>query len=316
MASAQFPDEHSETGEFQRQEDAFRNWIKADGSTEFPPEADRYHLYVSLACPWAHRTIITRRLKALQEVISVSVVDPIRDERGWRFTQGPQHGPDPVNDWDFLSEAYKACIPDYKGRVTVPVLWDKKTGQIVNNSEEDIQRMLDQEFPALASPEHRLYPEPLRAEIDRLSGIIYETVNNGVYRAGFATTQSAYDAAVHELFDTLDMLESRLGRSPFLLGPDIVETDINLYVTLIRFDPVYHGHFKCNLRRITDYPNLSRYLEDLFQMPEFGGTTNFDHIKRHYYVTHDEINPTQIVPAGPDLTFCNPLSTPDGAGIA
>lgn len=300
---AQFPDEQSDSGEFERQEDAFRDFVSANGSTGFPAAADRYHLYVCYACPWAHRTIILRNLKGLDTIIGMTAVDPIRDERGWRFGDGPDLGPDPVNGWEFLSEAYRASKPDYQGRVTVPVLWDKEKGVVVNNNEDDIMRMLNSAFDTFI-PEAEMqlrdfYPEALRADIDALYPRIYDTVNNGVYKAGFATTQKAYEKNVRELFDTLEFLENRLASHRFLTGPLITEVDWKLFVTLLRFDPVYHGHFKCNLHRIIDYPNLYGYLRDLYQQPGIADTVNMDHIKRHYYVTHDDINPTGIVPLGP-----------------
>ncbi|HYY27795.1 MAG TPA: glutathione S-transferase family protein [Chthoniobacterales bacterium] len=295
----QFPDEQSAEGEFERQEDAFRAWIKADGSTQFPPQSGRYHLYVSWACPWAHRTIIVRRLKGLEQVIGMTVVDPVRDERGWAFREGPGHSADPVNGFQFLAEAYLATNPSYAGRVTVPVLWDKQTQRIVSNSDDDLMRMLNIEFNAFTKSNLDLYPPEHRNEIDRLNNLIYENVNNGVYRAGFATTQRAYEKAAYLLFETLDHLEEILSRRRYLFGDLPLETDWRLFVTLIRFDPVYHGHFKCNIRRIVDYPNLFGYLRDLYQLDEIADTVNFDHIKRHYYITHDDINPTRIVPVGP-----------------
>ena len=297
---AQFPEENSEKGEFVRQEDAFRDWVKADGSSPYPAASGRYHLYVSLACPWAHRTILMRKLKGLESVIGMSVVDPIRDDRGWAFGQGPGDTPDTANGFAFLSEAYLASDPAYRGRYTVPVLWDRHTRRIVNNSEDDIMRTFNREFDAWGDARLDFYPPDLRAQIDRLNDIIYRTLNNGVYLAGFATSQAAYEKAVYPVFDTLDDLESRLSRQRYVHGSRLTETDWRLFVTLVRFDAVYHGHFKCNLRRIADYPNLFGYLRDLYQHPGVAETVNFDHIKRHYYATHDEINPTRIVPAGPD----------------
>jgi putative glutathione S-transferase len=295
----QFPDESVE-GRFVRQGDAFRDWVRADGSTPFAPEAGRYHLYVSLACPWAHRTIIVRALKGLEDAIGMTVVDPVRDELGWAFRDGDGFSRDPVNSFAYLAEAYRATDPHYHGRVTVPVLWDTKTKRIVSNSDDDIMRMFETEFDALARrPELDLYPAQHRAEIERLNELIYETVNDGVYRAGFASTQAAYESPARRVFETLDTLDERLASRRYLCGPATVETDWRLFVTLIRFDPVYHGHFKCNLRRIVDYPNLAGYLRDLYQTEGVAATVNFDHIKRHYYVTHDELNPTRIVPIGP-----------------
>lgn len=295
---AQFEEEQSEDGEFERQEDAFREWVSA--------EAGRYHLYVSLACPWAHRTLIARNLLGLQDVIGFTVVDPVRDERGWAFGAGPGFSPDPVNGFRFLSEAYRATRPDFHGRVTVPVLWDKETRRIVNNSEDDICRMFSTAFAALGHGRVDLFPEGIEAEHTRLAGFIYENVNNGVYKAGFATTQAAYEKHCRALFAALDELEGRLSKSRFLFGPEFVEADWRLFCTLIRFDPVYHGHFKCNVRRIVDYPNLDGFLRDLYQQPGIAETVNPDHIKRHYYITHDDINPTRIVPIGPALDLTRP----------
>jgi putative glutathione S-transferase len=291
---AQFPAEQSDEGSFVRQEDSFREWVRADGSSGYPVEAGRYHLYVSLACPWAHRTIIVRAIKRLEAAIGMTIVDPVRDERGWRFA-----GADPVNGFTFLREAYVATDPSYRKRVTVPVLWDTKTKRIVSNSDDDIMRMFETEFEALAGNHVDFYPEQCRAEIDRTNEWLYQTVNDGVYRAGFATKQSAYEAAAYRLFDSLDELEQRLSTRRFLFGAAPVESDWRLFVTLVRFDAVYHGHFKCNLRRILDYKNLYGYLRDLYQYDRVAPTVNFDHIKRHYYITHDDINPTRIVPIGP-----------------
>ncbi len=307
---AQFPEEASEDGEFKRQEDSFRDWVKADGSTPYAPDAGRYHLYVSFACPWAHRTLIVRKLKGLERAIGFTAVDPVRDERGWAFRDGPGFSRDPINGFQFLSEAYRASDPDFHGRWTVPVLWDTRTKRIVNNSEDDICRMFNDEFGSLANGAVDLFPADLRREQDALSGKIYEHVNNGVYRAGFATEQAAYERAVRDLFSTLDELEARLEKSRFLLGDRCVETDWRLFCTLIRFDAVYHGHFKCNVRRIVDYPHLSGYLRDLYQTPGIADTVNLDHIKAHYYVTHTEINPTRVVPLGPALDW----NAPHGRG--
>jgi glutathionyl-hydroquinone reductase len=302
----QFPTEQTEDGEFNRQTDAFRAWVTADGSTGYPAARDRYHLYVSWACPWAHRTIIVRKLKSLEQVIGLTAVDPLRDERGWAFRDGPGHSRDPVNGFHFLSEAYRASDPGYRDRVTVPVLWDKMTGRIVSNSDDDIIRMFNSEFAQFTSAGIDLCPNSLRAEIDHLNEMIYEDVNNGVYRAGFATTQRAYEQAARRLFSTLDRLENRLSGQRYLLGDRMVETDVRLFVTLIRFDAVYHGHFKCNLRRIVDYPNLFGYMKDMYQSDGIEDTVNFDHIKRHYYMTHYDINPTRIVPLGPDQDLRSP----------
>jgi glutathionyl-hydroquinone reductase len=317
---SQFEAEQGQQGEFQRQEDAFRQWVRADGSTPYRPEVGRYHLYVSLACPWAHRTLILRRLRKLESVIGVTVVDPVRDERGWAFRDGPEHSKDPINGFSFLREAYTASDPEFHGRWTVPVLWDKKTKQIVNNSEDDICRMFNDEFTAGDSDVPNLFPPALAIEQHDLSARIYETVNNGVYRAGFATKQAAYESAARMLFAELDALDARLQKRRYLLAAQPVETDWRLFCTLVRFDAVYHGHFKCNIRRIVDYPNLSEYLRDLYQTRGVAKTVNFDHIKRHYYVTHVEINPTQIVPVGPLLDLALPHHrgrlSPDGRDAA
>jgi putative glutathione S-transferase len=303
---AQFPEEQSKSGEFKRQEDAFRDWVRRDGSTPYQPERGRYHLYVSLACPWAHRTIILRKLKGLEETIGLTVVDPVRDERGWAFRDGPGHSADPVNGFHFLSEAYRATDPDYRGRVTVPVLWDKKTKRIVSNSDDDLLRMFNSEFEEFAASDYDFYPPELRDEIDEVNELVYQRVNNGVYRAGFATVQQAYERAAKRLFETLDQLDARLASQRYLLGQRMTESDWRLFPTLIRFDAVYHGHFKCNLRRIVDYSNLWPYLRDLYQHDGVATTVNFDHIKRHYYMTHDQINPTRIVPIGPALDLDAP----------
>ncbi len=294
----QFPDEQSSDGNFQRQGDAFCEPIL--------PEAGRYHLYISWACPWASRTAIVRKIKGLEDAIGMSAVDPLRDERGWAFRDGPGYSRDPVNGFEFLSEAYKATDSEYRGRVTVPVLWDKRAKRIVSNSDDDIMRAFGVGFEPLAKNHIDLYPAPHRAEMDALNELIYETVNNGVYRAGFATSQRAYEEAAYRVFETLDELEMRLEKKRYLVADHPVETDWKLFVTLIRFDAVYYGHFKCNLRRIVDYRNLWGYLRDLYQQDGIAGTVNFDHIKRHYYMTHAEINPTGIVPIGPLLELGAP----------
>ena len=308
--TAQFPEEQTKSGSFKRQEDAFRDWVKRDGSTLYKPERGRYHLYVSLACPWAHRTIIFRKLKGLEDAIGMTVVDPVRDERGWAFRDGPGHSEDPINGFKFLSEAYIATDPNYRGRVTVPVLWDTKTKRIVSNSDDDLLRMFNGEFADLATNNYDFAPPDLLEKIDALNKTIYERVNNGVYLAGFATRQKPYERAATRLFATLDELEARLGNGRYLLGDRMTETDWRLFVTLVRFDAVYHGHFKCNVRRIVDYPNLWPYLRDLYQHDGVASTVNLDHIKRHYYITHTDINPTRIVPIGPALD----LTSPHGRG--
>lgn len=289
-----------------RQPDVFRRWVTAEGSSGYPAAAGRYHLYVSWACPWAHRTIIVRKLKKLETVIGMTVVDPIRDERGWAFREGAGHSPDTINGFSFLSEAYKVTDPDYIGRFTVPVLWDSVTRRIVTNSDDDLMRIFNSEFNRFTESPIDLYPDGLRQEIDELNTFIYENVNDGVYRAGFATSQHDYERAARRLFTALDQLDARLATHRYLFGPEFVETDWRLFVTLVRFDAVYHGHFKCNLRRIVDYPNLFGYLKDLYQTDGIAETVNVDHIKRHYYVTHDDINPTRIVPIGPDQDLSSP----------
>ena len=289
--------EKNDEGKFLRQEDQFRSWIENSASSKFPATSGRYHLYVSFACPWAHRVIIVRRLKKLENVIGMTVVDPIRDERGWVFTDQK----DPISGFEYLSQAYISTDPSYEARVTVPVLWDSKTGQIVSNCDDDIMRMLNSQFNDFTDSNLDLYPVELRPEIDEVNDLIYDNVNNGVYRSGFATTQKAYEVAVHSVFATLDLLEIRLSEHRYLIGNRLTEADWRLFPTLIRFDAVYHGHFKCNLKRIIDYPNLYGYMCDLYCHGDIAETVNFDHIKRHYYMTHPEINPTRIVPIGPNL---------------
>jgi putative glutathione S-transferase len=297
----------SAKGEFVRQEYSIRDRFSADGSSGFKAEPGRYHLYVSLACPWAHRSVIVRELLGLQDVISMSVVDPVRDERGWAFRDGPGYSTDPVNGFRFLSEAYLATVPDYEGRWTVPCIWDRRTGRLVTNNFPDITIDFETEFREYHRPgAPELYPERLRAEIDAINEVVYAQVNNGVYRCGFAGTQEAYEEAFDALFARLDWLEDRLTRQRYLVGEQLTEADVRLWVTLVRFDAVYFGHFKCNLRRLVDYPNLWAYARDLYQRPEFGGTTNFDHIKRHYYVTQPQLNPSRIVPKGPAMEWDAP----------
>jgi putative glutathione S-transferase len=305
--AGQFPAETSADGAFVRQRYAFRDRITADGSSGFPAEAGRYHLYVSLACPWAHRAIIIRRLLGLEDAVSMSVVDPVRDERGWAFREGDGHGPDPVCAFQFLSEAYLRTDPAYQGRYTVPCIWDRVTGRLVTNNYPDITLDFETQFTAFHRPgAPDLYPEHLRAEIDAVNAVVYEDVNNGVYRAGFATSQAKYDAAVDALFARLDWLEERLAKQRHLVGTQLTEADVRLFTTLARFDAVYVGHFKCNLRRLVDYPSLWGYARDLYQRPGFGETVSFDHIKRHYYMTHDQLNPTRIVPRGPLVDWSAP----------
>ena len=294
-------------GRFVRQASRYHNWVTPDGAPGatgedgFPAAAGRYHLYVSLACPWAHRTLIFRKLKRLDDVISVSVVDPIMGPEGWVFSS-----PDPVEGKKRLSDIYLVANPDYTGRVTVPVLWDKERRTIVNNESSEIIRMLNSAFAAFTTDRADYYPHALRGEIDAVNAEIYETVNNGVYRAGFAGSQEAYEEACRGLFKTLDRMEERLFRRRYLAGGQLTEADWCLFTTLVRFDAVYYVHFKCNLRRIADYPNLSNYLRDLYQGPGVAETVNMDHIKTHYYASHRKLNPRGIVPIGPLLDFDAP----------
>jgi putative glutathione S-transferase len=289
-------------GTFQRQASAFRNWVSDDGSTPFAPEPGRYHLYVCRACPWAHRTMIGRALMGLEATISISYVDPIRDARGWAFTDGRYE--DPLNGFTFLAEAYQRTDAGFAERVTVPVLWDRREAVIVNNESSDILRMLDTGFAPLAEHPVTLRPAALAAEIDALNDAIYEPVNNGVYRAGFAQSQAAYEAAVHELFSMLDQLDARLADRRFLFpGGEPTESDIRLFTTLVRFDAVYQIHFKCSVRKLAEYPHLWPYLRDLYQWPGFGSTVDFDEIRAHYYRTHPEVNPSGITAVMPALDF-------------
>ncbi|UCH73823.1 MAG: glutathione S-transferase family protein [Rhodospirillales bacterium] len=299
-------------GRFVRQESAFRSWVTADGAAGptgdagFAAEPGRYHLYVSLACPWAHRTLILRALKGLEEMISVSIVNPLMLNEGWTFDPGGGVIPDIVNGATRLHEVYTAADPGYTGRVTVPVLWDRKTGTIVSNESAEIIRMFNAAFNEVGATGPDFYPEELRDEIDTLNASIYDRVNNGVYKAGFATSQAAYDEAVRTLFDELDALEARLSKQRYLAGARLTEADWRLFTTLIRFDAVYVGHFKCNLRRLVDYPSLWAWTRELYQVPGIAETVNIPHIKDHYYRSHRTINPTGIVPAGPDIDFTTP----------
>jgi glutathionyl-hydroquinone reductase len=295
-----------QAGEFSRPAYRFQGRITADGSSGLPAESGRYHLYISWACPWAQRSAIVRKLLGLEDVISLSVVDPVRDGRGWAFREGPGHGLDPVNGFALLSEAYEATEPGYSGHISVPVLWDKRGGRIVSNNFPDITIDLETQFGRWSDPDVQLYPAGLRPEIDDLAQVIYASVNNGVYKSGFARSQEAYHEAVTDIFRVLDQLEHRLATRRYLMGSSLTEVDVRLWVTLARFDAVYYSHFKANLRRLTDYPNLWGYARDLYSRPAFRETTNFDHIKRHYYVTHGEINPTRIVPDGPLLDWDSP----------
>ena len=300
----QWYDTKSTGGRFKRKASAFRDWIRADGSTAFAPESGRYHLYVSYACPWAHRTLIYRRLKGLEDHISVSVVNPIMLEHGWTFEPGAGVVPDPIHSAEFLHQVYTAAKVDYSGRVTVPVLWDRQHATIVSNESAEIIRMFDQEFGGLTGRPAAYRPADLVNEIDALNDRIYTGFNNGVYKAGFATSQAVYMEEVTRLFEVLDEMEERLATRRYLTGHRVTEADWRFLPTLLRFDPVYVGHFKCNLRRIVDYPNIQNYLVDLVQQYALIDTFNLDHVKHHYYVSHTSINPTQVVPEGPviDLT--------------
>lgn len=305
----QWYDTESTDGQFERDASQFRNWITADGNPGptgqkgFPAASQRYILYVSLACPWAHRTLVMRQLKGLKEHIAVVVVNPLMGENGWTFAPATDVDTDPVLKADFLYQLYQKADPNYTGRVTVPLLWDSMQQTIVSNESADIIRMFNQAFTDLQQSNYDYYPPKLRPQIDEINGFVYEKVNNGVYRAGFATTQQAYESAVIELFDALDMLESRLKKQRYLCGDVVTEADWRLFTTLVRFDCVYVGHFKCNIRTIRDYPALWGYLRDLYQHNGIASTVNMDHIKRHYYCSHPTINPTRIVPAGPDIDF-------------
>lgn len=296
-------------GAFVRNDAQFRNWVTIDGSAGssgkggFNAEPGRYHLYVSLACPWAHRTLIIRRLKRLEEVISLSVVDPHMLQHGWVFSGNFESTLDEVNGNDKLHQLYTQVDSDYSGRVTVPVLWDKQQQTIVSNESSEIIRMLNSAFDVYTGVKDDYYPEPLREEIDQINTFVYDNINNGVYRCGFATTQSAYETAYDQLFSALDEVDQRLSQQRYLVGSQITEADWRLFTTLIRFDAVYVGHFKCNRQRIADYPNLSHYLRDLYQQEGVAATVNMTHIKQHYYYSHDTINPTRVVPKGPLQDF-------------
>lgn len=299
-------------GRFIRAETQWRDWITRDGAPAegrtrgFKAEPGRYHLYVSLACPWAHRTLIFRVLKKLEGVISVSVVHHFLGADGWTFLAEDGATGDRVNGLDFLHQIYTKADPAYSGRVSVPVLWDKKEQTIVSNESSEIIRMLNSAFDEWGDASIDFCPPALRGEIDKVNALVFPAINNGVYRAGFATTQAAYEEAFGELFSALDTLEERLSKQRYLTGERITEADWRLFTTLVRFDPVYVGHFKCNLRRIADYPNLSNYLRDLYQVPGVAGTVNLHHIKTHYYGSHESINPTRIVPVGPELDYAAP----------
>jgi len=309
----QWYDTEKTGGSFERTTTSFRRWVTADGGPGpdgqdgVPAEAGRYHLYISLACPWAHRTLIARKLKGLEAAITVSVVDWFMGEEGWTFSERPGAMPDTVLGKHRLYEVYLQADPRYTGRVTVPVLWDKREGTIVSNESAEILRMFNRSFAAIADPSAPdLYPADLATEIDEVNARIYDTVNNGVYKCGFATTQEAYEKPFAPLFATLDWLEERLSARRYLMGERITEADWRLFTTLVRFDAVYHGHFKCNLHQIADYPNLQGYLRELYQWPGIAQTVDFRHIKGHYYESHKTINPTGVVPLGPALTLDAP----------
>lgn len=296
----------AEDGRFKRGKATFRDHVTADGSSGFPAEPGRYHLYVAWACPWAHRTAILRKLKGLEGAIGLSAVDHFMGEDGWFFSDEPGAIPDTVNGASYLRDIYLKADGRYTGRVTTPVLWDKERGTIVNNESREIIRMLDHEFGGIAENDVDLCPEDLRGEIDRTITAIYEPVNNGVYKSGFANTQEAYEEAVTELFDALDHWEGVLSGRRYLCGDRLTEADVCLFPTLVRFDPVYVGHFKCNIKRLVDYPNLWAYTRDVYGYPGVAETVNFDHIKRHYYESHKNVNPTGIVPVGPTLDYDEP----------
>jgi len=305
--SARTPD-----GRFVRPTTRFRNWVTEDGGPGptgeggFAAARGRYHLYVALPCPWAHRTVIMRMLKGLEDVVSMSVLEPLYGPHGWRFGTSPGTVPDSVNGASELAEIYLRADPRYTGRVSVPALWDKERRTIVNNESAEIIRMLNGAFGRFTNVRTDYYPPALREEIDRVNALVYENVNNGVYRAGFATSQEAYEEAFRAVFRVLDELERRLSGQRYLVGSDITEADWRLFTTLVRFDAVYYSHFKCNLRRIIDYPNLSNYLRDLYQQAGVAATVNMDHIKRHYYGSQRHVNPSGIVPLGPQLDFLAP----------
>lgn len=308
--STQWYDTSKTGGKFVRSQAGFRNWVTADGAPGpsgeggFAAEAGRYHLYVSLACPWAHRALIFRKLKELDTLIDVSVVSPkMPDETGWNFDKAEGSTGDVLFGKQTMWQVYTQADPNYTGRVTVPVLWDKKTGTIVSNESSEIIRMFNSAFNELTGNTEDYYPEALRDEIDAINARVYDDINNGVYKAGFATTQEAYDEAVSKLFDALDWVEALLGDRAYLTGEDITEADWRLFTTLVRFDAVYVGHFKCNRKRIADYPNISHYLKALYEVPGVKETVDLDHIRTHYYWSHTTINPHRIIPVGPELPF-------------
>jgi len=307
--------EHEDDGEFDRAETSFRDWIRDDPGAEFQPEAGRYHLYVSYACPWAHRTLVTRALMGLEDAISVDVVDPHRVDQGWEFTPGKGNcTEDSIFGSEYLREVYAAADPDYTGRVTVPVLWDRERGTIVNNESEDVMKIFADAFRGVAERDVDLYPEERREEMDDVIDDIYPAINNGVYRAGFAGTQEAYERAVGELFDALDRYDDRLADHRYLLGEDLTLADVAMFTTLYRFDEVYHTHFNCNRRQVTDYGDLWGYLRELYQLPGVVGTCHMDHVKEHYYRSHTDLNPDDLVPVGPDPDFGAPHGREDLPG--
>ena len=302
----QWYDTESTGGRFVRKDAQFRDRVTADGSFGFKAESGRYHLYVSYACPWAHRTLIYRKLKGLEDHISVSVVNPLMLEHGWTFETADGVVPDPIHNAHYLHQIYTGAKPDYSGRVTVPVLWDKETETIVNNESSEIIRMFDWQFDEVGASGPRFCPPELESDIDDINAFVYDAINNGVYKSGFATTQEAYEEAVTALFAALDQIDLRLSGSRYLVGETITEADWRLFTTLLRFDPVYVGHFKCNIRRLVDYPNLWGYTRELYQVPGVADTVNMVHIKDHYYRSHGSINPSGVVPVGPEIDFAEP----------
>jgi len=304
--TSEWLEQEIQEGEFVRDESIFRNWITPDGSagpsglSGFKAEPDRYHLYISHACPWAHRTVIFRQLKQLESLIGLSVVEPDMLDLGWRFSSQNESYKDHINGFEFVHQLYTLCDPEITSQVTVPILWDKQQQTIVNNESSEIIRMFNSAFNPITGNTADYYPEHLRNEIDEINAMVYESINNGVYRCGFATTQKSYEKAFDSLFSALDTVEERLSQQRYLLGPQLTEADWRLFTTLVRFDVVYVGHFKCNLRRMADYPNIYNYLKELYQIPGIAETVHFDYIKRHYYYSHDSINPTRIVPKGPN----------------
>lgn len=307
--------EHDEEGEFEREETSFRDWIEADPDARFQPEAGRYHLYVSYACPWAHRALTTRALLGLEDIISVDVVDPVRKDQGWEFAPEKEKcTPDSLFGHDYLRDVYTEADEEYTGRVTVPVLWDKEEETIVNNESEEIIKMFADAFDELGTRDADLYPEGKREEIDDIIDDIYPAINNGVYRAGFADSQEAYERAVGELFDALGEYDDLLGERRYLAGEDLTLADVCMYTTLFRFDEVYHTHFKCNVKEIADHEHLQGYLRELYQLPGVGEISHLDHCKQHYYRSHEHLNPKTIVPVGPGYDLTEPHGRGELAG--